>query len=101
MVRHKATFLPSNGIRTVFITGSTGECHSLTCAERLSLYDAWAAAGPAQGIAVIAHVGGNSIEDARGVARRARPLGLSAISTVAPSYYKPATLKDLIDWCSA
>jgi N-acetylneuraminate lyase len=85
----------------VFITGSTGECHSLTCAERLSLYDAWASAAPAHGIAVIAHVGANSIEDARELARRARTLELSGISTLAPSYYKPATLKDLIDWCAA
>jgi len=101
VVPRQAAFLAANGIRTVFITGSTGECHSLTSEERLLLYDAWAAAAPAQGIAVIAHVGGNSIEDARGFARRARTLGLSAISAVAPSYYKPATLKDLIDWCAA
>ena len=68
----------------MFITGSTGECHSLTCGERLVLYDAWAAAAPAHGIAVIAHVGGNSIEDARTLARRARELELSAISALAP-----------------
>ena len=28
-------------------------------------------------------------------------LGLSAISTLAPSYFKPRTLADLIDWCAA
>ena len=27
----QAAFLAANGIRTVFITGTTGECHSLTC----------------------------------------------------------------------
>jgi N-acetylneuraminate lyase len=48
----------------------------------------------------MAHVGCNSIEDARSFARRARALKLSAISTLAPSYYKPATLTDLIDWCA-
>jgi N-acetylneuraminate lyase len=101
VVPAQAAWLAANGIRTVFITGSTGECHSLTCAERLLLYDAWASAAPAQGIAVIAHVGANSIEDARELARRARTLALSGISTLAPSYYKPATLKDLIDWCAA
>jgi N-acetylneuraminate lyase len=97
----QAAFLAANGIQTVFITGSTGECHSLTCAERLSLYDAWAAAGPRHGLRVIAHVGSNSIEDARTLARRARDLGLSGISALAPSYYKPATLTALIDWCAA
>ena len=101
VVATQAAFFAANGVRTVFITGSTGECHSLTCAERLDLYDAWASAAPAHGIAVIAHVGGNSIDDARALARRARTLELSAFSALAPSYYKPATLDDLIDWCAA
>ncbi len=101
VVPAQAAFFAANGIRTVFITGSTGECHSLTCAERLSLYQAWAVAAPAHDIAVIAHVGGNSIEDARALARRARELELSAISALAPSYFKPATLADLIGWCAA
>jgi len=101
VVPTQASFFAANGIRTVFITGSTGECHSLTCAERLSLYDAWAVAAPTHDIAVIAHVGGNSLEDARALARRARELELSAISALAPSYFKPGTLSDLIDWCAA
>ena len=96
----QASFLAANGIRTVFITGTTGECHSLTCEERLTLYDAWAHAGPAQGLAVIGHVGGNSIEDARILARRAREQKFAAISTLAPSYFKPERLADLIEWCA-
>ena len=99
-VATQASFLASNGIRTVFITGTTGECHSLTCEERLTLFDAWADAGPANGLAVIGHVGGNSIEDARVLARLARQRKLAAISTLAPSYFKPATLADLIEWCA-
>lgn len=96
----QASFVAANGIRTVFITGTTGECHSLTCDERLALYDAWADAGPANGLAVIGHVGGNSIEDAKRLARRAREREFDAISTLPPSYFKPATLTDLIDWCA-
>jgi N-acetylneuraminate lyase len=101
VVPMQAAFLAANGVKTVFITGSTGECHSLTCAERLTLYEAWAEAGPAHGVAVIAHVGGNSIDEARTLARRARALELSAVSSIAPSYFKPATVSDLVDWCAA
>jgi N-acetylneuraminate lyase len=97
----QAAFLATRGIKTVFITGTTGECHSLTCEERLALYDAWADAAPAHGIAVIAHVGGNSIEDARVLARRAGGLELAGISALAPSYYKPIDLAALIEWCGA
>jgi N-acetylneuraminate lyase len=96
----QASFLAANGIQSVFITGTTGECHSLTLDERLTLFDAWAAAGPANRLAVIGHVGGNSIEDARILARRARDRRFAAISTLAPSYFKPGSLSDLIDWCA-
>ena len=101
VVSRQASFLAANGIKTVFITGSTGECHSLTRTERASIYEAWAAAGPANGIAVIAHVGGNSLPDATALARYARELGLSAVSTLAPSYYKPAKITALVNWCEA
>lgn len=100
-VASQASFLAGEGIQTVFITGTTGECASLACDERLALYDAWAEAGRAHGLAVIAHVGSNSITDARTLARQARDLGVAAISAFAPSYFKPADLDTLIDWCAA
>ncbi|HEX9368275.1 MAG TPA: dihydrodipicolinate synthase family protein [Vicinamibacterales bacterium] len=96
----QASFLAAQGIKTVFITGTTGECPSLTCDERLALYDAWGEAGRARGLAVIAHVGSNSIKDARTLACRARELELAAIGAFAPNYFKPADLEVLIDWCA-
>lgn len=101
IVPAQAAFLAANGVRNVFITGSTGESHSLTSAERLSLFDAWADAGPKHGLRVIAHVGSNCIEDAKTFAKRAAQLGFSAISALAPSYYKPANLEMLVECCSA
>lgn len=97
----QARFLAENGIRTVFITGSTGESHSVTCAEKLDLFDAWAAAGAEHDIRVIGHVGSNCIEDSKTLARRAAELQFLAISALAPSYFKPASLSDLIDSCAA
>jgi N-acetylneuraminate lyase len=97
----QAAFLAANGIRTVFITGTTGESHSLSCEERIALYKAWASAGPSHGLAVIAHVGSNSLDDARAFARSARDLGLAAIAALAPSYFKPESMNALVDWCAA
>jgi N-acetylneuraminate lyase len=96
----QAAFVAAQGLDTVFITGTTGECHSLTCGEKLTLYDAWAEAGRTHGLAVIAHVGSNSIKEATTLARRARELEFGAIATLAPSYFKPATLDALIEWCA-
>ena len=99
-VARQAAFLSLNGIRTVFITGSTGESHSVTCAEKLALYDAWAAAAPQLGLHVIAHVGGNCLEDAKCLARRAGELGFRAVSALAPSYYRPGDVDALISCCA-
>lgn len=96
----QARFLAANGIRTVFITGSTGESHSVTCAEKHILFEAWATAAPEQGLAVIGHVGGNCLEDAKILARQASELNFKAISALAPSYYKPGNLSLLIKCCA-
>jgi N-acetylneuraminate lyase len=101
VVATQAAFLAANGIRTIFMTGSTGESHSVTTAEKLALYDAWAIAGKASGLKVIAHVGSNCLEDSKTLARRAGELGFHAISALAPSYFKPASLSALIDTCAA
>jgi N-acetylneuraminate lyase len=100
VVPTQAAFLAANGIRTVFITGTTGECLSLTCAERLALYEAWAQARAAHGLRIVAHVGANALGDAKALARRAGELGFDAISSFAPSYHRPATLAALVDWCA-
>jgi len=101
VVPAQAAFLAANGVRTVFITGSTGESHSLGCGEKLALYDAWEPAARAAGLRVIAHVGGNCLEDAKVLARAAETHGFAAISALSPSYYKPGTLSALVDCCAA
>lgn len=101
VVASQARFYIANGIKTVFMTGSTGESHSLTCAEKLAIYNAWGASKQETGIRVIAHVGGNCLEDAKLLARRANNLGLDAVSALAPSYYKPGSVSALIDCCAA
>lgn len=101
VVEIQAAFFSANGIRTVFVTGSTGESHSLTTAEKLRIHEAWAAAAPRCGLRVVAHVGGNSLEDAKLLASRAQALGLAAVGALAPSYYRPASVEALVDCCAA
>jgi N-acetylneuraminate lyase len=101
IVPAQARFLAANGIRTVFITGSTGESHSVTTAEKLAIYDAWSKVAGDCGLSVVAHVGGNCLDDAKILARRAEALDFAAISALAPSYYKPGSLSALIDCCAA
>lgn len=100
IVPSQAAFLAAQGIKTVFVAGSTGESHSLTRDERAELFRAWANAAPAHGISVIAHVGGNCITDAQYLATVAADLKLTAIAALSPSYFKPADLDALIACCA-
>jgi N-acetylneuraminate lyase len=101
VVETQAAFLSANGIATVFVTGSTGESHSLTTEEKMEIHEAWAAASQRHGLHIVAHVGGNSVEDAKLLAARCRHLGLAAVGALAPSYYKPADVAALVDVCAS
>jgi N-acetylneuraminate lyase len=97
----QAAFLAKQGITHVFITGSTGEAHSLTRDERLEMFRAWETAAAAHRLQVIAHCGTNCLEDAKAYARAAQQHGFVGVSALAPSYFKPSSVEVLVDWCAA
>jgi len=97
----QAAHLAANGVGIVFITGTTGEAHSLTRDERLAIYRAWAVAGPAYNLRVVAHVGSNCLEDAKAFTAAAAEFGFEAVAALAPSYFKPRRVDSLVDCCAA
>jgi N-acetylneuraminate lyase len=86
------------GLRAVFIAGTTGEWASLTLDERKALCERWMEAAD-DTMRVVVHVGHNCQADAIHLAGHARELGVAAVAAVAPSYFKPATVDDLIEFC--
>jgi N-acetylneuraminate lyase len=100
VVERQAAFLRSHGITSVFIGGTTGESSSLTAAERAELNDRWAVVGPAAGIDVVVHVGANCLTEAAQLAAHAEKNQAEAVSMIAPSYFKPRTLNDLVASCA-
>jgi N-acetylneuraminate lyase len=100
VVEKQAAFLRGKGITSVFIGGTTGESSSLTAAERAALNDRWAVVGPAAGIDVIVHVGANCLTEAAQLAAHAEKNQAKAVSMIAPSYFKPRTLADLLASCA-
>ena len=80
------------------MAGTTGECHSLSSGERAELFTAWGQVARAHGIKFIAHTGHNSLPDARALAKSAREAGADAIGAMAPTFFRPVTAGDLIDW---
>jgi N-acetylneuraminate lyase len=68
--------------------------------ERLALTERWLSVTQGTEMKVVVHVGANALEDACTLAASAQRHGAIAIGALAPSYYKPATVADLVDWCA-
>ena len=81
----------------MFVGGTTGEFASLTLDERKALCERWVAvAGDSMQVAL--HAGSNCQADSIELAAHARHAGVAAVAAVAPSYFKPATVHDLVDF---
>lgn len=87
--------LVTDGADGVFVCGSTGECTSMTIAERKSVLEAWVNATSGR-MRVIAHVGGTCQADCIELARHAADLGVDAVGAIAPFYFKPASVGELV-----
>lgn len=91
-----ASYLLEHGIRDVFINGTTGESLSLTTDERKQLAEAWAQHSDELGI--IIHTGHNSLPEAVELAAHAKAVGAVAISAMPPSFLRPDTMGDLLEF---
>jgi N-acetylneuraminate lyase len=86
----------ADGVRGLFVCGSTGEGASLTLDERRAVTDAFVEAAAGR-VPVIVHVGHNCIADAASLARAAQDSGASAIAAAPPSYYRPDGVDTVAD----
>ena len=99
-VEQQAAHLAANPVTGAFICGSTGESHSLTVAERMSVAQRWSEVMDRNKLKLVVHVGHNCQQDAATLATHAQRIGAAATSTMAPCYFKPATVDDLVDFCA-
>lgn len=90
-----ADYVASSPIAGVFVNGTTGEFASLTVDERKAILERWIKAANGR-FKVICHVGCNCQQYAVELARHAAQAGADAIGSIAPSFFKPATVSDLI-----
>jgi N-acetylneuraminate lyase len=99
-VEHQAAHLLRHDIATAFICGSTGESQSLSFEERRQLAQRWLEVTRGTALKVIVHIGSNCLPDTKALATQAEKLGATAISTIAPYYFKPRNLETLVEWCA-
>lgn len=88
--------LARNGIKGIFVCGSTGEGPSLTSAERKLMAEAFVEAAKDK-MQVFVHVGHNSVSEARELAAHAQRIGADYISATPPAYFKIQSVPVLID----
>ena len=92
--------LRENGVRAAFVCGTTGEGLSLTLDERLQVAEHWMQASDKR-LPVIVHVGHTILADARRLTAHAAEIGAAAVSALAPCFFKPRNVDELVDWCEA
>ena len=98
VVSQLADLYSTNNIASVFVGGTTGECHSLTTQERKEVTAAWAEAASDR-LTLIAHVGSNSLPEAQSLAAHAKDCGIHAVAAMAPFFFKPTTVDQLVNYC--
>ena len=100
MVERQARCFVDNGASATFICGSTGESASLTVGERLAVAERWKAVAP-RTFPILVNAGHDCLAEAREIAAHAeKVVGARAIAAVAPVYFPPAKVKDLIAYCA-
>ncbi|XP_054155414.1 N-acetylneuraminate lyase-like [Oppia nitens] len=93
-------YLVDIGVRGVYIVGTTGEGYSLTNDERLSLGKAWRQEITAQGVDLldVVNVSSLCVKESIHLAQQSEANGSGAIAVLPPSYYKPNSVGELINF---
>lgn len=92
-----ADMLKKNGLKGVFINGSSGEGYMLTTDERKKLAETWIKEKESD-FKVIVHVGSCCVKDSRELARHAASIGADAIGSMAPPFPKINRIEELVEY---
>ena len=99
IIERQAELLLANGVAGVFVCGTTGEGMSLTLQERMDIAQRWQAVAGDR-LRVIVHVGHLCLPDSQALAEHAQNIGAFAIGTIAPCFFRPDTVEDLVQYCA-
>ena len=93
-----AAMLAKNGLKGVFINGSSGEGYMLTEEERMKLAERWIEVSP-ENFKVIVHVGSTCVKSSRRLAEHAQKIGAWGIGAMAPPFPKVGRVEELVKYC--
>lgn len=93
-----ARLLVRNGIKGVFVNGTSGEGYMLTEEERIKLAEKWIEISP-KDFKVIIHVGSTCVKTSRKLAAHAQEIGAWGIGTMASPLPKAERVEELVKYC--
>lgn len=93
-----ADMLVKNGLKGVFINGSSGEGYMLTEEERMMLAERWMEVAP-KNFKVIVHVGSTCVRSSSRLAEHAQKIGAWGIGAMAPPFPKVNRVEELAKYC--
>ncbi|RJX75123.1 N-acetylneuraminate lyase [Vibrio sinensis] len=94
-----AKHLIATGVKGIYACGTTGEGIQCSVAERKAIAEAWVEAINGK-MDIILHTGALSIVDTIELTKHAETLDILATSVIAPSFFKPGSIADLVEYCA-
>jgi len=91
--------LKNDGLKGVFICGTTGEGMLLSNEERKSVAEKWVEHNSKE-FKVIVHVGTTSSKQSKDLAKHAQQIGAYAIGSMGPLFLKPGKVEELVAFCA-
>ncbi len=93
-----AEHLIGQGVKGVYVLGTTGEGIHCSVAERKQIAERWVAASHGK-LSITLHTGALSIADSLELSRHAETLDIFATSVIGPCFFKPSSVDDLVEYC--
>ena len=98
-IEQQVQILTEGRISAAFVCGTTGEGLSLSSAERMQVAERWVRAAPAS-LPIVVQVGHSSAVEARALAAHAQSIGAAAVAAMAPFFFKPRGVPELVEFCA-
>ena len=99
LIEAQAHSLIASGVSGAFVCGTTGEGASMTLQERMAVAARWCEVAGSD-LKVIVHVGHTALGDCQALAKHAAGIGAAAVGCMAPFFFKPSKVEDLVLFCA-
>ncbi|XP_052056732.1 N-acetylneuraminate lyase [Apodemus sylvaticus] len=86
------------GVKNIFVNGTTGEGLSLSVSERRQVAEEWVSQGRNKLDQVVIHVGALNLKESQELAQHAAEIGADGIAVIAPFFFKSQNKDALISF---